>query len=70
MFLVSGREVSEYDPRKKTAIRLATIGSGARSSDTCGEHVAFGFERGDVVLAMSAGRKLETERLTAKPAER
>src|SRR2546421_7236009 len=43
VFLVSGREVSEYDPHRKRATRVATIGSGARSIDTRGEDVAFGF---------------------------
>jgi hypothetical protein len=70
VFFVSGRAVSEYDPRKKTATSVATIGSGARSIDTWGEHVAFGLERGEVVLGRRAGAKLETIRLTAKPAER
>jgi len=70
VFFVSGRAVSEYDPRKKTATPLATIGSGARSIDTWGEHVAFGFERGEVVLGTRTGATLETMRLTAKPKER
>jgi hypothetical protein len=39
VFLVSGRAVSEYDPRKKKATPVANIGSGARSSDTWDEHV-------------------------------
>lgn len=70
VFFVSGRAVFEYDPRKQSATRLATLGSGARSIDTHGEHVAFGFENGEVVLGTRAGAKLETTRLTARPRER
>ncbi len=68
--LVSGREVSGYDQRKKTATRLATIGSGARSIDTRGEHIAVGFESGEVALVTRVGAKFETVRLTAKPSKR
>jgi hypothetical protein len=71
VFFVREREVSEYDPRKKTAVPVAKIGSGARSIDTWGEHVAFGLDDGEVVLGThtgggaGTGAKLETERLTA-----
>ena len=70
IFFVSGREVSGYDQRTKTATRLATIGSGARSIDTRAEHVAFGFGSGEVVLGTRVGARLETMRLTSKPAKR
>jgi hypothetical protein len=70
VFFVSGRAVLEYDPRRKAATRVATIGSGARSIDTWDKYVAFGLEGGEVVLGTSTGAKLETLRLTAKPAER
>ena len=70
VLLVSGREVSEYDPHRKKATHIATIGSGARSIDTWGERVAFGFESGEVVLGTRFGPKFETERVTVKPAER
>lgn len=68
VFLVSGRDVSEYDPRKKTATPVAKIGSGHRSLDTWGDHVAFGFESGEVVLGTRTGGRLETTRLIARPA--
>jgi len=67
---VFGREVSGYDQRTQTATRLATIGSGARSIDTRAEHVAFGFGSGEVVLGTRVGARLETMRLTSKPAKR
>jgi hypothetical protein len=70
MFLVSGRDVSEYDPRKKTAALLATVGAAVRSIDTRAEHVAFGLEDGEVVLGTRMGTRLETVRLTAKPEKR
>ena len=70
VFFVAGREVSEYDRRKKTATPVATIGAGARSIDTLGEQVVFGFEGGEVVLGTRAGGKLQTGRLTARPAGR
>jgi hypothetical protein len=68
VFLVSGRVVSEYDPRSKAATRVGKIASGARAMDTWDDRVAFGFEGGDVVLGTRAGATLETTRLTAKPA--
>ncbi len=68
--LVSGREVSGYDQRKKTATPLVTIGSGARSIDARGEYVAVGFENGEVALITRTGAKFETLRLTAKPLKR
>jgi hypothetical protein len=70
VFFVSGREVSEYDPRKKTATEVGAIGSGARSIDTWNEMVAFGFDGGEVVLGTRSGARLETMRLTARPAGR
>jgi hypothetical protein len=70
VFLVSGRDVSEYDPRTRTATHIANIGSGARSVDTWENRVAFGFEGGDVVLGTRTATGLETSRLTAKPPER
>jgi hypothetical protein len=65
VFYVFGREVSEYDARKKTATPVGRIGSGARSVDTWGEYVAFGLESGEVVLGTRRGGKLETLRLVA-----
>jgi hypothetical protein len=70
VFFVSGRAVSEYDPRKKTAAPVAKIGSGVRSIDTWDKYVAFGLEGGEVVLGTRTDAKLETERLTAKLAQR
>jgi hypothetical protein len=35
-----------------------------------GDHVAFGFEGGEVVLGTRTGATLETVRLTTKPGER
>jgi hypothetical protein len=71
VFLVSGRAVSEYDPRRKTANVVTKIRSGARSIDTRGQQVAFGFEGGGVVLGTRTGTgsgvTLETEWLTARP---
>jgi len=67
VFFVSGLELSEFDPRKKTSSVLATIASGARSIDTWAERVALGFEDGEVVLGTRASGKFETQRLTVKP---
>lgn len=64
VWLVSGRQVAEYDLRKKTVSPLGKIGSGARSIDTWGDHVAFGFEDGEVVLGTRTATKLETQRLS------
>ena len=65
VFLVSGREVWEYDAGKKTAARAATIGSGVRAVATWREHVAFGFESGEVVLGTRGAAGIEMQRLTA-----
>ena len=67
VFFVSGREVSEYDPRTKAATPVARTGARVRAVDTWDRHVAFGLESGDVVLGTRTGAELETERLTAKP---
>ena len=61
--LAGGGAVSLYDARKNAGTRMANIGSGARSLDTCGDHVALGFEDGRVVLGTRTGGKMETEEL-------
>jgi hypothetical protein len=68
VLFVSGRDVSEYDPRKKMATAVGRIGSGARSVATWDDLVAFGFDDGEVVLGTLQGRTLETHRLTVLPA--
>ena len=67
VFFVSGREVSDYDPRTKTATPVARTGARVRAVATWDRHVAFGLASGDVVLGTRTGAELETERLTAKP---
>lgn len=67
VLFVSGRDVSEYDARKKAAARVGRIGSGARSMATWNDQVAFGFDSGEVVLGTRTGQALETVRLTARP---
>jgi hypothetical protein len=66
VFFVSGRELSEYHARPKTVERVAAIGSGARSLDSDGQHVALGFESGEVVLGTRFGPKFEAQRLIRK----
>jgi hypothetical protein len=70
VYFVSGRVVSEYDPRKQTATAVASIASGARSIDAWDKHVALGFEDGEVVLGTRLGPEFETTRLTARPRDR
>jgi hypothetical protein len=69
VFFVSGREVSDYDPRTRAATPVARTSARVRAVDTWDRHVAFGLESGDVVLGTRTGAELATDRLTAKPAQ-
>jgi hypothetical protein len=67
VFFVSGREVSDFDPRTRAATPVARTAGRVRAVATWDRHVAFGLESGDVVLGTRSGAELATERLTARP---
>ena len=74
VFFVSGREVSDYNPRTRAATPIARTGGRVSAVGTWDRHAAFGLESGEVVLGTrtgtGTGAGMETERLTAKPIQR
>jgi hypothetical protein len=67
VFFVSGRDVSDYDPRTRAATPVARTGGRVRAVGTWDRHAAFGLEGGEVVLGTRTVAGMDTERLTAKP---